>query len=181
MVRLEFHLILAPTAHLNNPRYLESNFILGLNSAYEPSLHSYFPPYVEVHQYHRELVAICRYHLDSTNAEGYLARYLSEEDPGRKERLGVAVRSLMVAIKRLLNVFSDNCCMRDEFIRNTVFELISLYKVLPKKTDKTLLYEMVYVMLVFSFDPLCLSESNDYSLTRYWTLRSQNSPEIATF
>lgn len=47
--------------------------------------------------------------------------------------------------------------MRDEFIRNTVFEFITLYKVLPKKTDKTLLYEMVYVMLVFSFDPLCLS------------------------
>lgn len=71
--------------------------------------------------------------------------------------MGVAVRSLIVGIKRLLNVFSDNCCMRDEFIRNTVFELITLYKVLPKKTDKTLLYEMVYVMLVFSFDPLCLS------------------------
>jgi hypothetical protein len=88
----------------------------------------------------------------------------------------VAVRSLMVAMKRLLNVFSDNCCMRDEFIRNTVFELMSLYKILPKKTDKTLLYEMVYVMLVFSFDPLCLSEASDYSLGRYWTLRSQNSP-----
>lgn len=52
---------------------------------------------------------------------------------------------------------------------------------LPKKTDKTLLYEMVYVMLVFSFDPLCLSEANDYNLSRYWTLRSQNSPDIAAF
>lgn len=67
MVRMEFHLILAPTAHLNNPRYLESNFILGLNPAYEPSLHSYFPSYVEVHQYHRELIAIFRFHLDVNN------------------------------------------------------------------------------------------------------------------
>lgn len=84
MVRMEFHLILSPTAHLNNPRYLESNFILGLNPSYEPSLHSYFPPYVEVHQYHRELVAICRYHLDATNTEGYLYKYLNEEDVAKK-------------------------------------------------------------------------------------------------
>lgn len=82
----------------------------------------------------------------------------------------------MLGFKRLLNVFSDSCCMRDEFIRNTVFELMTLYKVLPKKVDKTLLYEMVYVMLVFSFDPLCLTDPTDYSLSRYWTLRSQRSP-----
>ena len=53
MKRLEFHLINTPTAHLNNEKYLESNFILGLCPAYEPSLHSFFPSYVEVHQYHR--------------------------------------------------------------------------------------------------------------------------------
>lgn len=55
-----------------------------------------------------------------------------------------------------MNIFSDACCMQDEFIRNTIFELISLYKILVKKIDKTLIYELIYVMLVFSFDPLCL-------------------------
>lgn len=46
MARMEFHFISAPTAHINNTRYLESNFILGLNPSYEPSLHSYFPGHV---------------------------------------------------------------------------------------------------------------------------------------
>lgn len=46
MARMEFHLIAAPTAHLNNNRYLESNFILGLSPSYEPNLHSFFPNYV---------------------------------------------------------------------------------------------------------------------------------------
>ena len=34
MARLEFYLVINPIAHLNNPRYLESNFILGLNPLY---------------------------------------------------------------------------------------------------------------------------------------------------
>lgn len=91
------------------------------------------------------------------------------------------MKALIIGIKRLLNIFSDNCCMRDEYIRNTVFEFITLYKVLPKKVDKTLIYEMIYVMLVFSFDPLCLNEAPEYSLSKYWNLRVQNSEEIANY
>jgi hypothetical protein len=121
MARMEFHLIAAPTAHLNNNRYLESNFILGLSPSYEPNLHSYFPNYVEVHLYHRELIAICRYHLNTNNPDSYLSKYLKEEDPGTKERYTSAIRCLILSFKRLLNVFSDSCCMKDEFVRNTIF------------------------------------------------------------
>jgi hypothetical protein len=66
-------------------------------------------------------MAICRFHLDPNNPEGYLARLGLEEDPATKERLLSAVKSLILGIKRLLNVFSDNCCMQDEFVRNTIF------------------------------------------------------------
>jgi hypothetical protein len=38
---------------------------------------------------------------------------LSEEDPGKKERYNSAIKALIVSLKRLLNVFSDFCCMRD--------------------------------------------------------------------
>lgn len=155
---MEFHLMVNPTAHLNNTQYLESNFILGLSPSYEPSLHSYFPNYVEVHQYHRELIAIARYHLNPLNEESYLAKYLKEEDPATKERYTTAIRYLILSFKRLLNVFSDTCCMKDEFVRNTLFDTVSLYKLLPKKNEKSLVYELLYVLLVFSFDPNCCEE-----------------------
>lgn len=45
--------------------------------------------------------------------------------------------------------------MKDEFVRNTIFETVSLYKLLPKKNEKSLIYELIYVMLVFSFDANC--------------------------
>jgi hypothetical protein len=59
--------------------------------------------------------------------------------------------------------------------------LIAVYRLLPKKSDKALVYEIFYVLLVFSFDPLCLSEAPEYSIRRYWSLRVQNSPEAADY
>ena len=32
-------------------------------------------------------------------------------------------------------------------------------------------------MLVFSFDPLCLEDAAEYSLSKYWSLRQENNPE----
>jgi hypothetical protein len=58
-------------------------------------------------------MAICRYHLDPNNQEGYLWRLHKEEDAGVKERLLMAIKGLIMGIKRLLNVYSDNCCMKD--------------------------------------------------------------------
>jgi len=58
-------------------------------------------------------MAICRYHLDPNNEEGYLWRLSKEGDAGVKERLLIAIKGLILGIKRLLNVYSDNCCMKD--------------------------------------------------------------------
>lgn len=57
--------------------------------------------------------------------------------------------------------------MQDEFIRNTIFEITHLYRVLPRKNEKTMVYEVIYVLLVFSFDPLCLQTHLEYSPADY--------------
>lgn len=74
-----------------------------------------------MHQYHRELITICRFHLSLGNPESYLSKYIKEEDPATKERYATAIKHLINSFKRLLNIFSDSCCMQDEFVRNTIF------------------------------------------------------------
>jgi len=58
-------------------------------------------------------MAILRYHLNPSNSKGYLAIYLKEEDEATKERYSSAIRYMLISLKRLLNIFSDQCCMRD--------------------------------------------------------------------
>ena len=177
MLRQELQLLLVPTAHLNHPRYFETNFPMGISPHYEHKIYSHTPPGVDAHQHNREIVAILRYHMDGDNPDGYLSRYLREKDPATKERLIIAFRSLVLTLKRLMGVFSDASCMADEFIRNTVLDVVALLPSLPRTKDKLAIFEVIYMMLVFSFDPYCLKTAPEYNLTRYWALKANQDPQ----
>lgn len=53
--------------------------------------------------------------------------------------------------------------------------MITLFKLLPKKGEKTLVFEMIYVLLVFSFDSNSCEQTEEYSAKKLWELKASNS------
>ena len=79
---------------------------------------------------------------------------------------------ILTNIKKNQNPFNYECCIKDQFILETVMLAVGLFKILQNKADKILVIDLFYLMLVFGFDTNLLGETKKADITKYFHLNS---------
>lgn len=64
----------------------------------------------------------------------------------------MALKMLLANIKKAQNPINYECCIKDEFILDSLLGCIQLFKVFENKIDKTLVIDLFYLMMIFGYD-----------------------------
>ena len=84
---------------------------------------------------------------------------------------------ILTNIKKNQNPFNYECCIKDEFVLETVMLAVVLFQVLENKQDKMLVVDLFYLMLVFGFDTNLLGETKKADITKYFNNASLSNHE----
>ena len=69
-----------------------------------------------------------------------------------KEKYLLALKMILANIKKNQNPINYQCCIKDEFILDSLLDTIQLFKVLDTKQDKTVVIDLFYMMMIFGYD-----------------------------
>lgn len=78
----------------------------------------------------------------------------------------MALKMILANIKKNQNPINYECCIKDEFILESLLSGIELFKVFENKTDKTLVIDLFYMMFIFGYDCNLVGENKKTDLKR---------------
>lgn len=152
--------MLEPMACLNNPQYLEYLVPFCYSSYLDCTLKSYIPSHIDPHTlYHFQVLNVSRLKLCLNYANSYIRKYIVYSKAGNeginnieKQKYLGAIRVIIANYKRNMSVFIYPCCLRDETSWYALQETIQVSQYLEKKNDKVGIIQIIYLLIVFSFD-----------------------------
>lgn len=105
------------------------------------------------------MLNICRLKLSLYNSNSYIRKSIVYSKAGNeginkieKEKYIGAIRVIINNLKRNMSIFTYPCCIRDEVCWYSLQEFLEVSQYLEKKIDKTGIIEIIYLLVVFSFD-----------------------------
>ena len=157
MMRVELIANTYPVAYINNPDFLSQMVPFSFVSALECSIKSFLPMEVDPHsQYHAKLLDICRLKASVKNPNSYIIKYSEslkgESKNGEKEKYIGGMRSIINNFRKTQSILSCKCCAQDSTTWYTLVELLDVYPLLEKKQDRLILIEILYMIVIFTFD-----------------------------
>lgn len=78
----------------------------------------------------------------------------------------MALKMILANIKKSQNPINYECCIKDEFILDSILSCIQLFKVFENKIDKTLVIDLFYLMMIFGYDCNLVGENKKTDLRK---------------
>ena len=104
--------------------------------------------------------------MDSTNPDSFSYRYMNTTEKRMKEKYMLALKMILANIKKSQNPINYECCIKDEFILESLMTTIQLFKVFDSKPDKMVVIDLFYMMMIFGFDCNLVGENKKTDLRR---------------
>lgn len=73
---------------------------------------------------------------------------------------------ILANIKKNQNPINYECCIKDEFILDSLLSTIQLFKVFDAKQDKMVVIDLFYMMMIFGYDCNLVGENRKTDLKR---------------
>ena len=78
----------------------------------------------------------------------------------------LALKMILANIKKSQNPINYECCIKDEFILDSLISCVQLFKVFESKQDKMVVIDLFYMMMIFGFDCNLLGENKKTDVKR---------------
>jgi hypothetical protein len=64
----------------------------------------------------------------------------------------MALKMILANIKKSQNPTNCECCLKDDFMLDSLMTSVQLFKAFENKIDKMLVIDLFYLMMIFGFD-----------------------------